>query len=278
MDFSQNYVQANDLQVFYHRAGGDEGRAKPPLILLHGYTDNGLCWARVARDLQTDYDVYMPDARGHGRTQGDVQIFSYEQLGADALAFIQALGLARPFLFGHSMGAQTALIVAGLAPDRVRALVLEDPPFDNAASQDPQVLQTIADEARLFQERPLTEKMAAIRESNPHWHEAEIGPWAESTEAYNPEIQSPPVRQRMHQFAWRPAAAKVTCPVLLITADPTKGIVTPAVAAEATQLMPQCEAIQIPDAGHCIHRDAYDATMQPITEFLARTSPNQFGP
>ncbi len=269
MEFSQNYVQANDLQVFYHQAGGGDGRTKPPLVLLHGYTDNGLCWVRVARDLQDEYDVYMPDARGHGRTQGDVQIFSYEQLAADVVAFIQALGLERPFLFGHSMGAQTALIVAALAPDLVRAIVLEDPPFDHAASHDPQVLQTIADEARLFQERPLAEKMSAIRENNPGWHDAEIGPWAESTEEYNPEIQSPSVRQRMHQFVWRPTAAKVTCPVLLITADPTKGIVTPAVAAEAARLMPRCETLQVPQAGHCIHRDAYAETMQPVIAFMA---------
>lgn len=269
MEFSQNYVQANDLQVFYHQAGGGDGRTKPPLVLLHGYTDNGLCWARVARDLQDEYDVYMPDARGHGRTQGDVHIFSYEQLAADVVAFIQALGLERPFLFGHSMGAQTALIVAALAPDLVRAIVLEDPPFDHAASHDPQVLQTIADEARLFQERPLAEKMSAIRENNPGWHEAEIGPWAESTEEYNPEIQSPSVRQRMHQFVWRPTAVKVTCPVLLITADPAKGIVTPAVAAEAARLMPRCETLQVPQAGHCIHRDAYEETMQPVIAFMA---------
>lgn len=266
MDFSQNYVSANDLQVFYHRVGSQDN---PPLVLLHGFGDNGLCWLRVAQDLQDQYDVIMPDARGHGRTQGNLQNFGYDQLGADALAVIRALGLARPFLFGHSMGAQTALIVAARAPELVRALVLEDPPFDHAASQDPQVLQTIADEARIFQERPLAEKMIAIRENNPGWHEAEIGPWAESKGEYDPQIQSPPIRVRMHQYAWRPIAARVTCPVLLVTASPGKGIVTPAVAAEAARLMPKCKTVQISDAGHCIHRDAYAATMQPVTDFLA---------
>lgn len=266
MDFSQNYVSANDLQVFYHRVGSQDN---PPLVLLHGFGDNGLCWLRVAQDLQDQYDVIMPDARGHGRTQGNLQNFGYDQLGADTLAVIRALGLARPFLFGHSMGAQTALIVAARAPELVRALVLEDPPFDHAASQDPQVLQTIADEARIFQERPLAEKMIAIRENNPGWHEAEIGPWAESKGEYDPQIQSPPIRVRMHQYAWRPIAARVTCPVLLVTASPGKGIVTPAVAAEAARLMPKCKTVQISDAGHCIHRDAYAATMQPVTDFLA---------
>ena len=89
-------ASANDLKVFYHR--GNNG--KIPLLLLHGYTDNGLCWSRVADDLAATYDVIMPDARGHGRTQGPVHNFSYEQLGQDAQAFIEALELVRPFLFG----------------------------------------------------------------------------------------------------------------------------------------------------------------------------------
>ncbi|MBK8905546.1 MAG: alpha/beta hydrolase [Anaerolineaceae bacterium] len=270
MDFSQNYVQVNDLEVFYHRAGGGDGRSKPPLVLLHGYTDNGLCWARVAHDLQNDYDVYMPDARGHGRTQGDVQIFSYEQLGADALVFIQALGLVRPFLFGHSMGAQTALIVAANAPELVRALVLEDPPFghrESAAEQDTEFLQKMADEARVFQERPLSEKIAAIRANEPGWAEAEIIPWAESKEEYDPQIQSPSVRRRMHQYDWREAAGRVQCPVLLLTAE--RGIVAPETAVAVTRLIPHCKTVRLPEAGHCIHRDAYEETMQVVTDFLA---------
>jgi pimeloyl-ACP methyl ester carboxylesterase len=46
--------------------GGDH----PPLLLAHGYTDSGLYWTRVARALEADYNVIMPDARGHGQTPG----------------------------------------------------------------------------------------------------------------------------------------------------------------------------------------------------------------
>lgn len=270
MEFSQNYVQANDLQLFYHRAGGGNGRSKPPLVLLHGYTDNGLCWARVARDLQDDYDVFMPDARGHGRTQGDVQIFSYEQLAADVVAFIQALGLQRPFLFGHSMGALTALIVAAQAPQQVRALVLEDPPFmteQQDAPVDMAAIQKTIDDNLAFQKRPLAERMAACRSNDPGWSEEEVVPWAESKGEYNPEIQAIGVRRRMHQYSWREVAPEVQCPVLLLTAE--RGIITTETAVAATRLIPNCKTVQLPDAGHCIHRDAYEATMRPVSAFLA---------
>ena len=64
------YVKSNGIRIHYYRTGGD----KPPLVLNHGAMDDGLCWTRVARVLEQDYDVIMLDARGHGLSdsgQGD---------------------------------------------------------------------------------------------------------------------------------------------------------------------------------------------------------------
>jgi pimeloyl-ACP methyl ester carboxylesterase len=193
-------------------------------------------------------------------------------LGQDAQAFIEAMGLERPFLFGHSMGALTALIVAANAPQLVRGIVLEDPPFFSEQSPgglNMKFMQKAAADGRAFQKRPLSERMAVCRANDPGWAEEEILPWAESKGEYNPEILAPAVRIRMHQYSWRPAAARVKCPTLLVAANPAKGgIVTPQIAAEAASLIPDCEVVQIPGAGHCIHRDAYAETMQLVTSFL----------
>ena len=58
-------VMANGIRVHYTQTGG----GLPPLILLHGITDNGLCWTRVARTLEEEWDLSMPDARGHGLSE-----------------------------------------------------------------------------------------------------------------------------------------------------------------------------------------------------------------
>ena len=47
-----------------HITGGN----KPPLILLHGLMTNGVCWKGFAHVLEKEYDVIMPDARGHGNS------------------------------------------------------------------------------------------------------------------------------------------------------------------------------------------------------------------
>ena len=49
-------VQANGSTIHYYRTGGTN---KPPILLLHGITDNGLCWSCVAHDLEGSYDVTL---------------------------------------------------------------------------------------------------------------------------------------------------------------------------------------------------------------------------
>ena len=60
-------VTANGIRVHYARTGG----AKPLVVLAHGFSDDGRCWAPLAEALEADYEVVMVDARGHGRRRDD---------------------------------------------------------------------------------------------------------------------------------------------------------------------------------------------------------------
>src|SRR3954451_3929160 len=48
-------VATNGITLHYTRTGGD----KPPLVLAHGFSDDGLCWTPVAEALEADYDIVM---------------------------------------------------------------------------------------------------------------------------------------------------------------------------------------------------------------------------
>ena len=80
-------VVANGLNIHYARTGGD----KPALVLSHGATDSGLCWTRVARALEADYDVIMPDARGHGLSDAPPSGYASRDRAADLASLIDAL-------------------------------------------------------------------------------------------------------------------------------------------------------------------------------------------
>jgi len=57
-------IVVNGLTLHYTRTGG----TKPPVVLAHGFSDDGLCWMPVAEALAADYDIVMVYARGHGRS------------------------------------------------------------------------------------------------------------------------------------------------------------------------------------------------------------------
>jgi len=118
-------VGVNGIAVSYLRAGG----GGPTVVLLHGLMGGAVVWAPVARRLEADCDVVMPDARGHGRSATPREGYRYSDLADDVVALIEALGLNRPVLVGHSMGGMTAALVASRIGSRLRGLVLVDPTF-----------------------------------------------------------------------------------------------------------------------------------------------------
>jgi len=125
MSWTTGVSRANGIDIHYLRTAGD----KPPLILLHGLIGSGGCWTPVARALEGEHDVVMPDARGHGESSAPERGYRYEDHAGDVVGLAGALGLTSPILLGHSMGGMTAALVASRQGKRIRALVLVDPTF-----------------------------------------------------------------------------------------------------------------------------------------------------
>ena len=100
--------------------------AGPPLVVLHGASSSGReDFAAQIPSMSKAFHLYLPDARGHGRTRWDVADgFSQEQLVDDLGAFVDELGLRTFHLLGFSMGAMTALRFATRHADRLRTLIL----------------------------------------------------------------------------------------------------------------------------------------------------------
>ena len=122
-EWSEGDLPINGISIHYYRMGA---RGKPPVVLLHGFSDGGLAWLRLATDLAPNYDLIMLDAAGHGRSGGVEHGFRTRAVG-DVLAAIDQLGLDRPALVGHSMGAGTA---AGVAVDQL------GPPVEPRGTRD----------------------------------------------------------------------------------------------------------------------------------------------
>ena len=129
-DLTSADVLTNGINIHYYRTEKSaQTRPWPSLVLLHGITDSGLCWPRVVKALAPEYDMILPDARGHGLSDKPATGYAPQDHAADVAGLIRGLGLKRPILIGHSMGAGVSATVAALYPDLVSGVILEDPPW-----------------------------------------------------------------------------------------------------------------------------------------------------
>jgi pimeloyl-ACP methyl ester carboxylesterase len=113
------------LEIAYEEAGPENG---PAVILLHGFPDDPRVWDGVAPPLAArGYRVLVPWLRGYGATRfldpATPRSGQQAALGADLLAFMDALDIARAALAGYDWGGRAACIVAALWPERARCLL-----------------------------------------------------------------------------------------------------------------------------------------------------------
>ena len=273
--YSQHNIAANGINIHYYRATPPGGAQT--IVMIHGLTDNGMCWVRVADALANAYDIILPDTRGHGFSDKPAQadnadpVYSVENRAADVAGLIDALGLDRPILMGHSLGGQVSTVIAALYPDKVRAIILEDPAWLGDSTQENRVKQAEEWCAGLRNDQSLGRAGLVDRchKDNPGWHEDELGPWADA----KIEMSEPALRAILLSMRpdWRDFLRKIQCPILLITGDVARGIIiTPEQYQEAVAINPRVREAHVPNAGHCIHRDQFEPTMDQVKAFLAQ--------
>lgn len=263
-------IDANGLTIHYLRSG----RSGPPLVLAHGATDNGGCWGRVAMALADRYDIIAPDARGHGQTSAPTGDYGRTAMADDLAAFIAALGLDRPLVGGHSMGAATVLTMIATHPNIARAAILEDPGFrlgEGTAGQMTLMRSRMRDEHARRQTMTRADVISEGKSANPTWHDDEFEAWADAKLQVSPHFLSPhnvPINAD-----WQDLLTHVICPVLLVTADTpplANGAVTAEAAAIAKDHCPTLVVAHIPGAGHNIRREQFDAFLEVLSPFLHR--------
>lgn len=112
-------IQANGIQVYYETQGLGE-----PLLLIAGFACDHAIWSQVAPFLASKYLVISFDNRGVGQSSAPDNPYSVQQMARDAAMVLDAIGITRAHVAGHSMGGQIAQELALAQPDRVRSLLL----------------------------------------------------------------------------------------------------------------------------------------------------------
>ena len=224
---------------------------------------NGLCWTVLAKDLEKEYDVIMPDARGHGKSSVPDYGYRYEDHANDVAGLINALRLPPPLLLGHSMGGMTAAVATSRKPNLLRGLILADPTFLSPKVQREVRDSDVADQHRKILNMSLDEVVAEARVRHPNRSSETLELFARArlqTSMSAFDVLTPPNPD------YKLLVSKIDVPSLLVFGD--KGVVPSAVAEELQLLNPRFQVEQIRNAGHGLHLDQPERFATVIKSFL----------
>lgn len=120
--FTRSRIALPDITLSVQQVGTGD-----PVILLHGFPQNGLCWWHVAPVLAQRFRVIVPDLRGYGQSDAPPDdaghsTYSKRRMAQDVVDLMDALGIGSAHVLGHDRGARVAYRLALDHPGRVRRL------------------------------------------------------------------------------------------------------------------------------------------------------------
>ena len=237
-------VLKNGLRVAYVEAGDPAGK---PLLLLHGYTDTSRSWSLLA-PFVSNYRLLIPDQRGHGASDAPECCYGSSEYAFDAKLFLDALGVERAAVAGHSMGSMVAITMASEYPERVSSIVL----IGSTALPPVKHGDWLYDEVAALK-WPLDRNSQFMRDWHPSNQPTSVDPqFAEAAMADILAIRPHVWRAVMRELAYLPAgrhARDVKAPVLILS-----GGKDPMFGAEHHQSLlkafPTAQAQVFPELGH----------------------------
>jgi proline iminopeptidase len=244
---------------------GREMRERPTVVLLHGGPgsfDHSYLKPDFARLAEVAQVVYL-DLPGHGRSDwSDPAEWSFEGCGDAVRAFCDILGIARPVVYGHSLGGFVVLVYALRHPGHARALVLQSTyaRFDLGRIVE-EFRRRGGDEVAATVERVYGGDSLSVTDEEwaPCWKL--FGPWVPGEQeractSVNRELNAPGL-ELMSRFDVLDQLGLVECPSLVCVGelDP----ITPVDAArEIVDALPHGRLEVLRGAGHFPWRDVPD--------------------
>jgi len=258
-------TKANGIAINYRIDGG----AGPWLVLSNSLATDLAMWDAQARDLSGAFRVLRYDQRGHGKSEAPAGRYTFDILIADALALMDALGIARANFAGLSMGGATALGLAQRHPDRVERAIVADSGCASTPQSAQQWEERIA-AARTGGMEPLVE--ATVTRWFPPEVVAKNPAYLDTVRAM---IRATPVNgfigcaAALADHDFRSAVATTKPPVLFVAGEKDAGGAVPAAMKALHQALPGSRYVQLAGAGHISNLDDPAGFTRALREFIA---------
>ena len=264
-EIHERAITANGIQLHVATAGEP---VEPAVLLLHGLYDRWEVWEPVIQSFSEDSWVIAPDLRGHARSEKPMTGYIPQDYAEDMAALLDNLKVSEVVAVGHSLGALIAAQLAAGRQDRVRGVVLVDPPFEQSGAAR-QWLEILLEAKRgTAEETYETVKELNILSGNDEEWRRQTD-WLRSTAdgPFESMIEMIDQGQSAHDIE---LLRDINCPALLLQADPDSGgALSDAGATQAMDQLNNARLHKIEGTGHSIHRERPELLVRAVNEFLA---------
>ncbi|MFO0930300.1 MAG: alpha/beta hydrolase [Gemmataceae bacterium] len=257
----------------------------PPLLLLHGVLRSWRDFAAVLPALLPRWQVHAVDHRGHGQSDRCPGRYFVADYAADVISLVRDHLPPGVVIFGHSLGALTAVAAAAACPERVRAVVLEDPPSAAFLADVPASLwhpvwtgmrPLAASRAPVGE---IARRLAEVRQPLPDGRTVRLGELRDAAALrfsaaclrdLDPDTFAPLLANRwLDGFDLAATCPGVRCPALLLRGEPALGGMLARADADAVVAhMADGAVVDVPGVGHLIHATATETTVRLVLAFL----------
>ena len=263
-------LSVDGFPAYAYTGGKRLDASLPAVVFIHGAELDHSCWGLQSRWFANHgYAVLAVDLPGHGRSGGS-PLASVAEIAAWAAALLDAAGIARAALVGHSMGALAALEAAASFPERVSHVALL-----GAAVPMP-VSRTLLDAARDDPSR--AEAMINAWSHSPHGHiggNTVPGMWLYGA---NRRLMARAARSVLfndlsacNNYVLGPqSAVRVRCPALVLSGNRDQ-MTTLKSAQDLARTLPAARLEMLAGAGHALMAEQPDAVLDALRLFLAET-------
>lgn len=245
-----------------------------PVLLLHGLSGVADVWQPTVDELPVDHNIIAIDQRGHGESHPTTGGYAIGAFVADTLAAIESLGLERPHLAGHSMGARVAIAFAAKHPALIRSVTIVDIGPEQWKENWESTLEAFGKMPQHFESEEAAIAYASrgreMSESAKHIFLARLRPENGGSLTWRADMNALNATVRLHRSRnyWREWES-ITAPTLMIRGGESREL-RPNVYEKMRTMFPSATYKELDGVGHNIPLIAPGQLASELTAFWAK--------
>lgn len=261
-------IKANGIDINYELSAKEDGEL---VVLSHSLASSLLMWQPQVDLLCRHFRVLAYDTRGHGQTEATAPPYTLAQLGEDAVALLDSMGIDTVHWVGLSMGGMIGQCIALNHPGRFRSLSLCDTAAIIPKEADP-IWQERIDLARKEGMAPLAQSTLERWFTSPF---LTLNP--PMVDVIRKHILATPVdgyigcSEAIRRLDYLERLSEIKVPTLIIVGEDDPG--TPVEASQAMHArIPQSKLVVLPSAAHLSNIEQSEAFNRALIAFLTEVS------